>query len=439
MRHCIHQYHSWRRIKVDFLKHFHNPRLDLLIWILVEKLAPTYQPKLDALQSNGRYRHRPAWRKAMKSDFRRCARVKLGCDPEDSLYVTDPHLWTCTCPHLATSRFLVCKHLVQACEPIPARFFLVVPARNRQAPFWRHPLLVPKGGHRIPFDEDTFRRPDPTTILEDSDNDSDSPDDDNDDDDMAPRVRELALPFDEAYLQTRHDLLWLLAALDHNAMFRDMRFIDLVRARCMSAFSLVNQLRDLQARTDSGRAELQPTTWGRNGAVRFLGFRTLTRERARELQHNRTTEMQEAGLAWYVLPFHCLLSGLNIFRPSRYLLDLSCTMFNSMTTSRSPIPTHTTLPPSLFHHNPGDASDTALPRWCRAPGLCSRGLRSLVDLSAFKLTQDKCFSNSRRSFRRYRRTSSPRSCLIGISRTHQPRPKMYARSLQLYYYFPICS
>jgi hypothetical protein len=168
---------------------------------------------------------------------------------------------------------------------------------------------VPKGGHRIPFDEETFCRPNPITLLEDSDNESDSPDDDDDD---AAQVRELALPFDEAYLKTRHDLLWLLAALDHNATFRDMRFINLVRARCMSAFSLVDKLRDLQPRTDSGRAELQPTTWGRNGAVRFLGFRTLARERAREPQHNRTTEMREAGLAWYVLLLNSSLYKLTV-------------------------------------------------------------------------------------------------------------------------------
>jgi hypothetical protein len=233
----------------------------------------------------------------MKAEFRRCARTKLGCDPDDSLYVTNPNDWICTCPHFATSRFLVCKHLVQACEPIPARFFLVVPARNRQAPFWRHRLLVPKGGHQIPFDDETFTRPDPATaIIEDSDNESDLPDDDMDD--MGPHARELILPFDAAYLKVKHDLRWLLATLEHNAPFRDARFVDMVRARCSGATQLADELRDLQSRTDSGRKELRPTTWGRNGAVRFLGFRTLAREDARELQHQHTTDMREVGLAW---------------------------------------------------------------------------------------------------------------------------------------------
>ncbi|KAG0693971.1 hypothetical protein DFH29DRAFT_792377, partial [Suillus ampliporus] len=32
----------WWHIKVDYLMHFSKPRVDLLIWILVVKLAPTY-------------------------------------------------------------------------------------------------------------------------------------------------------------------------------------------------------------------------------------------------------------------------------------------------------------------------------------------------------------------------------------------------------------
>ncbi|KAJ6542145.1 hypothetical protein DFH09DRAFT_848348, partial [Mycena vulgaris] len=32
----------WRCIKHDFLHHFHKPRVDLLVWILVVKLAPRY-------------------------------------------------------------------------------------------------------------------------------------------------------------------------------------------------------------------------------------------------------------------------------------------------------------------------------------------------------------------------------------------------------------
>ncbi|KAJ3792784.1 hypothetical protein GGU11DRAFT_818928 [Lentinula aff. detonsa] len=34
----------WRHIKHDFLHYFHKPHVDLLLWILITKLTPTYQP-----------------------------------------------------------------------------------------------------------------------------------------------------------------------------------------------------------------------------------------------------------------------------------------------------------------------------------------------------------------------------------------------------------
>jgi hypothetical protein len=61
---------SWRRIKKDFLNHFHKPRADILVWILTSKLAPTYHNKLDAaLIPHGRLRNLPAWRSDMKKAF----------------------------------------------------------------------------------------------------------------------------------------------------------------------------------------------------------------------------------------------------------------------------------------------------------------------------------------------------------------------------------
>ncbi|KAJ7757209.1 hypothetical protein DFH07DRAFT_742226, partial [Mycena maculata] len=46
----------WRRIKQDFLHHFHMPCCDLLAWILIVKLAPTYYRKLEwLLTDTGRY------------------------------------------------------------------------------------------------------------------------------------------------------------------------------------------------------------------------------------------------------------------------------------------------------------------------------------------------------------------------------------------------
>ncbi|KAJ3780538.1 hypothetical protein GGU10DRAFT_397768 [Lentinula aff. detonsa] len=54
----------WRHIKHDFLHYFHKPHVDLLLWILITKLTPTYQRKLHHLtEDTGRYRRlaSPFW------------------------------------------------------------------------------------------------------------------------------------------------------------------------------------------------------------------------------------------------------------------------------------------------------------------------------------------------------------------------------------------
>jgi hypothetical protein len=133
---------SWRRIKKDFLHHFPMPRIDLLVWILVTKLAPHYCRKLDhALNNHGRYRELPSWRKEFKRDWKKAARTPAS-ELVDVKYKPDPWRWVCTCPHFVKSRFLICKHLVQLVQPVPAHFFLQV-RRNGTTPFWSHENLIP--------------------------------------------------------------------------------------------------------------------------------------------------------------------------------------------------------------------------------------------------------------------------------------------------------
>ncbi|KAG6867397.1 hypothetical protein C0993_003278 [Termitomyces sp. T159_Od127] len=107
----------WRRIKKDFAHHFHLLRVDLLMWILVIKLAPTYYRKLDLVfDSTGQYRELPTWRKSFK---------------------------------------------LQAVYPVPAVFFLQV-KQERTSPFWKHPSLTflslarpnPLPAHEAPLDVD---------------------------------------------------------------------------------------------------------------------------------------------------------------------------------------------------------------------------------------------------------------------------------------------
>ncbi|KAF7333854.1 SWIM-type domain-containing protein [Mycena venus] len=100
----------WRRIKRDFLHHFHKPRLDLLVWILVKKLAPRYYRRLELLMIyKGRDRELTSWRKDFKAEWKRCRQTPITL-PLNEKYRPDPYKWV---------------------------------TRNRTSPFWTHPSLRP--------------------------------------------------------------------------------------------------------------------------------------------------------------------------------------------------------------------------------------------------------------------------------------------------------
>ncbi|KAK7439562.1 hypothetical protein VKT23_017491 [Stygiomarasmius scandens] len=112
----------WRRIKEDFLHHFHKPRLDLLVWILVVKLAPSYYRRLDLLlHPVGRYRDLCSWRKGFKREWKRCEKTPITY-PMNPKYRPDARRW-----------------LV---EKVPPTFFLEV-TRNQTTPIWTHSTLKP--------------------------------------------------------------------------------------------------------------------------------------------------------------------------------------------------------------------------------------------------------------------------------------------------------
>ncbi|KAJ7916047.1 hypothetical protein B0H13DRAFT_2323743 [Mycena leptocephala] len=118
------------------------PRCDLLAWILIVKLAPTYYRKLDRLLTDtGRYRELPAWHKDFKCAWQKLEKTPITL-PVYPAYKTDAKKMICTCPSLPVSRFLLCKHIVQGVDPVPPVFFLEV-KRQRTAPFWVHSSLRP--------------------------------------------------------------------------------------------------------------------------------------------------------------------------------------------------------------------------------------------------------------------------------------------------------
>ncbi|KAJ7758605.1 hypothetical protein B0H16DRAFT_1662308 [Mycena metata] len=125
------------------------PCCDLLAWILIVKLAPTYYRKLERLLTDtGRFRELPSWRKDFKQIWRRHEKTPITL-PVNPAYKTDTKKGLCTCLSMPTSRFLLCKHYVQGVEPVPPVFFLEV-QRHRTPPFWRHPTLRPLGENPAP-------------------------------------------------------------------------------------------------------------------------------------------------------------------------------------------------------------------------------------------------------------------------------------------------
>lgn len=139
---CLLNYHfrSWRKIKKDYLHHFARPRVDMLVWILLDKLLPQFSHRIGRLfLGYGRARDPASWRTQFQHDWK--ALETRTASEHDSFryekYNPKPLLWVCSCPAFSQSRFLICKHLVQLHHPVPPRFFKEV-SRNRSTPFWKH-------------------------------------------------------------------------------------------------------------------------------------------------------------------------------------------------------------------------------------------------------------------------------------------------------------
>ncbi|THV07112.1 hypothetical protein K435DRAFT_825684 [Dendrothele bispora CBS 962.96] len=280
----------WRRIKKDFLHHFHKPRVDFLVWILMVKLAPSYYRRLDLIQRPvGRgYRNLSSWRQ-----------ITYPLNPK---YKPNVHRWVCTCPYFAKSRFLVCKHLVQMVKEVPVTFFHEV-TRNRTSPIWSHPSLKPKhqldtemlsyGQVGIPTSSPTS----PTSSLPSSPTSSpalnptglpaaDSDDDENDDDvDMAFIPSHIPIgTFEQRLTGWIYKVRNFGHLLEYQKQFRDSRMLDVLDREgarferliddCLAVETRENHNRGDRARTwDTARANAMyfrsrprrsenPTWWG---------------------------------------------------------------------------------------------------------------------------------------------------------------------------------
>jgi len=121
----------WKVLKRDFLYKFFRPRLDLLVYTLLEKLIPLQQRKFYQQLSG---RETLDWKKSIKSEWKKLAQKQSEIDDNSNKYSTSIENWVCGCPYFLTNRFMVCKHLVNLKGPVDDPFFKAL-KRNNQYPF----------------------------------------------------------------------------------------------------------------------------------------------------------------------------------------------------------------------------------------------------------------------------------------------------------------
>ena len=259
-------------MKGDYLHHFSLPRVDLLAWVLITKLAPTYYRKLEVMLNDmGRFRELPKWRKDFKFEWQKAMRTAITM-PLNERYRPDVKRFVCTCPQFVISRFLICKHLVQLFHPVSARFFLEV-TRNRTLPFWSHSSLKPisisteeiKGYEETAAvgDENDIVSGKPYNQVNTAENEVDGSDFEDEDADALVDTWESGGDLEKkTYKEEMENYIHLIRdfcdGLEYQIKFQDRRFLSTLQKDGARFFQFAQ-------RQNSSRSA-SPTTWERSTA-----------------------------------------------------------------------------------------------------------------------------------------------------------------------------
>ena len=131
----------WRQLKHNYLHHTLRPRLDHLVWILINKVTPEYIARSEFLEDThrlGRSKPLTTYQRYFKSAWKKLVEVPVS----GRKYITSIEEWTCNCGQQKYHPQHLCKHLVQIVPPPPLIFWRQV-IRRRAAPLYRHPALIP--------------------------------------------------------------------------------------------------------------------------------------------------------------------------------------------------------------------------------------------------------------------------------------------------------
>lgn len=254
-------------MKGDYLHHFSLPRLDLLAWVLITRLAPTYYRKLEVMLNDiGRFRELPKWRKDFKADWIKAMRTEITM-PLNEKYRPDAQRFVCTCPQFVISRFLVCKHIVQQFQPVDPRFFLEV-TRNRCLPFWSHPSLKPLA---TPMDHPATAEGDGAEEAYDRQNLAgyEIEDDWEDDDELVDMEVRVGEGEKNAVKEKMEDYIHLFRefcdGLEYQVKFQDARFLTSLERDGAGFIRFAQNCLSRERRHNSSRVA-SPTTWERSTA-----------------------------------------------------------------------------------------------------------------------------------------------------------------------------
>ena len=232
-----------------------------------------------------------------------CVQAQLNEEKTMEKYNPSPEQWVCSCPYFLTSHFLVCKHLVQACKKVPARFFQEVTC-NCAGPTWQHPKLIP--WHPKPSETPSSSSPESNTPLpndpaspipnsplnncalisrptrentdSDSDSDSETSEHGNDSDGLNGGDGMMGYSAFEEELEDCHAvLLGLLDILDYNTPLYDSRILPTLWLKLTGAKDLHRCILEKENQVNSARTANLNTFDPKMASIMFFQARPAKR------------------------------------------------------------------------------------------------------------------------------------------------------------------
>ncbi|KAF8527019.1 hypothetical protein BU17DRAFT_82557 [Hysterangium stoloniferum] len=181
------------------------PQCDLLVGILVVKLAPSYYKKLDRLLTDtGWHQQLPSWQKYFKSTWKKLLKAPITLLLND-VYRPDVKKWVCTCPALKV------KH-------------------QQMAPVWKHHSLKPHNEDTSLVGEDTGSAIAQIEGPEDdgSESDPELDEDDNEDEVELQAALQERLTYEEAMNENITKIGEFLKGLQYQVQFSDHRMLQVL-------------------------------------------------------------------------------------------------------------------------------------------------------------------------------------------------------------------